>query len=140
MVVIIFEHQSGRLKEIPQKLLRYISAFWDAEKKEGKALSAPYFIVLRTAKKPLRRPLPKMLDSLPKDRDRKPIGKIVEVEYDVVDLPAWDFRKLVGGPALRLALGILKKMIEGNEDEFSEALLPLRESTEEEQKIELTKE
>ena len=29
--VIIFEHQSGSLKKIPLKLLRYISAIWDAE-------------------------------------------------------------------------------------------------------------
>ena len=62
MAVIIFEHQSGSLKEIPLKLHKYISSIWDAEKKAGKPLSAPYFIVLRTAKEPHRRPLPKMAD------------------------------------------------------------------------------
>ncbi|MCL2304273.1 MAG: hypothetical protein FWC43_02905 [Planctomycetaceae bacterium] len=81
-----------------------------------------------------------MADSLPKDKDGQPVGKVVEVEYDVVDLPAWDFDKLVGGPVLRLALGILKKMIEDAGEEFSEAMLPLREISDNEQKIELTKE
>ncbi len=139
--VIVFEHQGGGLRRIPRKLHKYISAIWDAEAKEGrKTLSAPYFIVLRTAKRPHREPYPKMSDSLPKDRNGKPLGRIPEIEYDVVDLPAWDFRNLVGGPVLRLALGILKKMVEGTEDEFPEALLPLREIVEEDQQLELTKE
>ena len=141
MAVIVFEHQSGTLKKIPRKLHKYISAIWDAETKEGKKiLSAPYFIVLRTAKKPHRGAYPKMSDSLPKGRDGKPLGKIVEIEYDVVDLPAWDFYNLVGGTVLRLALGILHKMTGGADDEFPEALLPLREISEGEQQIELTKE
>ena len=51
MTVIVFEHQGGNLKKIPKKLLKYISAIWEAETKEGKkVLSAPYFIVLRTGK------------------------------------------------------------------------------------------
>ena len=141
MAIIVFEHQSGNLKEIPQKLHRYISAIWDAEKKEGrKILSAPYFIVLRTGKKPLRGAPPRMSDVLPKDRDGKPLGHVPEMKYDVFDLPAWDFDKLVGGPVLRLALGILKKMIEESGEEFSEAMLPLLEMSDAEQKIELTKE
>ena len=81
-----------------------------------------------------------MMDLLPKDNDGKPLGKLVEIEYDVVDLPTWDFDRLVGGTVLRLALGILKKMIEGDEDEFPEALLPLRDISDEEQQVELTKE
>ena len=140
MAVIVFEHQSGNLKKIPRKLHKYISAIWDAETKEGKPLSAPYFIVLRTAKKPLRGARPKMSDSLPKGSDGKPLGKMVEIEYDVVDLPAWDFNKLVGGTVLRLALGMLHKMAGGADDEFPEALLPLREIADEEQRVELTKE
>ena len=140
MAVIVFEHQSGSLKEIPLKLHRYISSIWDAEKKASKPLSAPYFIVLRTAKRPHRGAFPKMMDLLPKDNDGKPLGKLVEIEYDVVDLPAWDFDRLVGGTVLRLALGILKRMIEGDEDEFPEALLPLRDISDEEQQVELTKE
>ena len=141
MAVIIFEHQSGSLKKIPRKLHKYISSIWDAETKEGKkVLSAPYFVVLRTAKKPHRGRYPKMADSLPKGRDGKPLGKAVEIDYDVVDLPAWDFDKLVGGPVLRLALGILKKMIEGDGEDFDEAMLPLCEISDGEQKIELTKE
>ncbi len=141
MAVIIFEHQSASLKKIPHKILKYISAIWDAEIKEGKkVLSAPYFIVLRTAKKPHRGTYPTMADSLPKGKDGKPIGKVVEIEYDVVDLPAWDFDKLIGGTVLRLVMGVLKKMIEGNEDEFPESMMPLREITDEEQQIELTRE
>jgi DNA-binding protein Fis len=140
MAVIVFEHQSDSLKKIPQKLHKYISAIWDAETKEGKPLSAPYFIILRTGKKPHRGAYPKMADLLPKGRDGKPLGKAVEIEYDVVDLPAWDFKKLVGGPVLRLALGMLYKITGGHPDEFPEALLPLLEIANEGQKIELTKE
>jgi hypothetical protein len=141
MVVIVFEHQGGNLKKIPRKLHKYISAIWDAETKEGKTvLSAPYFIVLRTAKKPHRGRYPIMSDSLPKGQDGKPVGKTVEIDYDVVDLPAWDFNKLVGGAVLRLAMGMLHKMTGGAEDEFPVALLPLREIADEEQRIELTKE
>ena len=141
MAVIVFEHQGGNLKKIPRKLHKYISAIWDAETKEGKKiLSAPYFIVLRTAKKPHRGAYPKMSDSIPKGRDGKTVGKAVEIEYDVVDLPAWDFDKLVGSTVLRLVLGILKKMVEGDGDEFPEALLPIREISDGEQRIELTKE
>ena len=140
MAVIVFEHQSKSLKEIPQKLHKYISAIWDAEKKKGKPLSAPYFIVLRTGKKPHRGRYPTMADSLPKGRDGKPLGKAVDVEYDVVDLPNWDFGKLVGGAVLRLVLGMLHKMTGENPDEFPEALKPLSEIADEEQQIELTKE
>jgi len=141
MAVIVFEHQSGHLRMIPRKLHKYISAIWDAETKEGKkVLSAPYFIVLRTAKRPHRGTYPKMSDSLPKGRDGKPLGKAVEIEYDVLDLPAWGFHQLSGGAVLRLALGILHKMTGGADDEFPEALLPLREISDGEQQIELTKE
>ena len=139
MAVIIFEHQSGSLKKIPHKLLKYIAAIWDAELKEGKPLSAPYFIVLRSGKKPHRGRLPKMSDLLPKDQDGKPLGKAVEIEYDVVDLPAWDFNELVGGPVLRLTLGMLHKMTGGNLDELPEALKPLMEITDAEQRIDLAK-
>lgn len=139
MAVIIFEHQTKSLKKIPRKLHKYINAVWDAEEMAGQKLSAPYFLVLRTAAKPHRGPLPKMSGLLPKGRDRKPLGKIVEVEYDVVDLPAWDFGKLVGGPVLRLALGVLKAMA-GDDTELPKALQPLFEITDEEQLFELTKE
>jgi hypothetical protein len=140
MAVIVFEHQGGSLKKIPQKLLKYISAIWDTEMKEGKPLSAPYFIILRTGKKPHRGTLPTMAALLPKGSDGKPLGHVPEFRYDVVDLPAWDFSKLVGGTVLRLALGLLHKMTGGHPDEFPEALLPLLEITDEEKQIELTKE
>jgi hypothetical protein len=77
---------------------------------------------------------------LPKRRDGKPLGKKVEIEYDVVDLPAWDFDQLLGGPQLRMALDILKRMLEGHEDDFAEAFLPLLEIADQEQQIELSKE
>jgi len=140
MAVIIFEHQSGTLKKIPHKLLKYIAAIWDTEMKEGKPLSAPYFIVLRTEKRPHRGTYPKLTDLLPKGCDGKPLGHVPEIRYDVVDLPAWDFDKLVGGTVLRLALGMLHKMTGGNLDEFPEALKPLLEVTDEGQKVELTTE
>jgi len=140
MAVIVFEHQSKDLKEIPHKLLKIVSAIWEGEKKDGKkTLSAPYFLVLRTGKKPLRGKPPKLSASLPKGRDGKPVGKTVEVEYDVVDLPAWDFSKLIGGTVLRLTLGILHKMTGGNLDELTEALRPLMEIAAPEQRVDLAK-
>ena len=140
MAIIIFEHQSGSLKKIPQKLLRYVSAIWDAEMKDGKPLSAPYFIILRTSKRPHRGRYPTMSDLLPKGRDGEPLGHVPEIKYDVVDLPGWNFDKLIGGTVLRLALGMLHKMTGGNLDEFPEVLKLLSEITDEERQIELTKE
>ena len=141
MAVIIFEHQSRDLKEIPRRLHKYVSAIWDAERKAGrKNLSAPYFLVLRTGKTPHRGDYPTMADLLPKGRDGKPLGHVPEIKYKVVDLPAWEFKSLVGGPVLRLTLGMLHKMTGGHEDEFPEALLPLLEITDQEEKVELTDE
>ena len=139
MAVIIFEHQSGSLRNIPLKLLKYIAAIWNTEAKEGKPLSAPYFIVLRTGKKPHKTPLPKLSDILPKDENGKPIGKSIEIDYDVVDLPTEDFEKLKGGPKLRLTVGMLKKMSEGKEIEFPEALMPLLEIADREERTDLLK-
>jgi len=81
-----------------------------------------------------------MADLLPKGRNGKPLGKAVIVEYDVVDLPAWNFDDLVGGPVLRCALGILKKMIEEAGENFPEALRPLLELSDKDQKVEVTQE
>jgi hypothetical protein len=139
MAVIVFEHESKTLKHIPRKLHKYISAIWDAEAKEGKPLSAPYFIVLRAGKKPHRKRYPVMADSLPKDDSGKSIGKAVEVEYDVVDLPAWDFDKITGGAVLRSSLMMLHTMTGGRLDNFSRALQPLLKLPEGE-RIEVTKE
>jgi len=75
-----------------------------------------------------------------KGRDGKPLGHVPEIRYKVVDLPAWDFNKLVGGPVLRLALGILQTMTVGDEDNIPAAFLPLKEISDEEQKVELTQE
>jgi hypothetical protein len=94
---------------------------------------------LRTGKKPHKKPYPKLSDLLPKDKDGKPIGKVIEVEYDVVDLPAYDLRKLMGGPVLRVVLGVLKKMIEDAGEDFPVALMPLLEMDDAE-KIDVTKE
>jgi hypothetical protein len=125
--VIVFEHQNNSLDKIPAKLLKYISAIWDAEIKEGKrVLSAPYFIVLRTGKRPLRGRKPKMADFVAKSKNGTLLGKVPEIDYDVVDLPAQDFSTLTGNAVLRLALGILKKTVEGLEDEFNEAMLPMK--------------
>ncbi len=80
----------------------------------------------------------------PKNANGQSVGHVPEIAYDVVDLPSFDFAKLRGGPVLRLALGILKKMVEGDEEaqnsDWPEALLPLTEIENEGQKVELTKE
>jgi hypothetical protein len=141
MAVIIFEHESKNLNEIPLKLLKYISSIWDAERKEGKKiLSTPYFLVLRTGKKPHRGAHPTLANSLPKGSDGKPLGHVPEVRYDVVDLPSWDFGKLIGGTVLRVVLGMLHKMTGGNLDEFPVVLRLLSEITDEKQLVEFTKE
>ncbi|MGL4594422.1 MAG: hypothetical protein ACRCUY_06800, partial [Thermoguttaceae bacterium] len=72
-------------------------------------------------------PFPQLADFFPKDKTGKTFGTVPLIEYDVVDLPAWDFTKLVGKPELRLVLGMLKKMSEGVLDDFPEACLPIRE-------------
>jgi len=74
-----------------------------------------------------------------KGSDGKPLGKAIEIDYDVVDLPAWDFTKLIGGAVLRLTLGILHKMTSGNLDELSEALKPLLEIANAGKRIDLAK-
>ncbi|GHT44512.1 hypothetical protein FACS189454_02130 [Planctomycetales bacterium] len=81
-----------------------------------------------------------MADFVAKSKSGTPLGMVPEIDYDVVDLPARDFSKLTGNTVLRLALGILKKTVEGLEDEFNEAMLPLAEIADEEERVELTKE
>ena len=139
MAVIVFEHESKSLKHVPRKLHKYISAIWDAEAKEGKPLSAPYFIVLRTGKKPHRKGFYTMADLLPKDEEGKPVGKTVEITYDVVDLPDWDFEKLMGGAVLRSALMMLHRITGRNLDDFPAALTPLLELPDGE-RVEVTRE
>jgi hypothetical protein len=126
--VIIFEHQSTGLKAIPEKLIRYISAIWDAERKEGKrVLSAPYFLVLRTGKKPHGKPYPTLETVLPKGSDGEPLGHVPDIKYKVVDLPAWNFDKLTGGAVLRSTLMMLHRITGGQLDDFPEASRPLLE-------------
>ncbi|MGL6193904.1 MAG: Rpn family recombination-promoting nuclease/putative transposase, partial [Thermoguttaceae bacterium] len=134
--VIVFEHQSTSLREIPQKLLKYISAIWDEDEKAGRPLSAPYFIVLRTGKKPHKKPYPRVSDKLPKDANGDQIGSTLDIRYDVVDLPEHDWDKLIGLPHLRLVMGVLKKMTESFDEDFSDALMPLREFTSEREQAE----
>ncbi|MDR1268403.1 MAG: Rpn family recombination-promoting nuclease/putative transposase [Planctomycetaceae bacterium] len=139
--VILFEHVGSSLRTLPVRLLGFASAIWWAELKEGKkVLSAIYFIVLRTGKKPRRQRYTQLTDWLPKDKNGQPIGVVPEVKYDVIDLPGLNANKLCGGTVLRLGLGILKKMTEGMEEEFADAMLPLMEIDDEEQQIILTNE
>jgi hypothetical protein len=77
--------------------------------------------------------------SLPKDSDGKPLGHVPEIKYDVVDLPAWDFDKLIGGAVLRSALMMLHRITGGMLDDFPEALRPLLELPDEDQ-VAVTKE
>lgn len=125
--VILFEHQTTDLGDIPRKLLKNVSAIWDTEKKASEPLSAVYFLVLRTGKKPHKKPLPRMEDRLPKDENGDLIGSNVIVYYDCIDLPEYDTEQLVGPPELQLVMGMLKKMTEGCEMEWGDALRPLCE-------------
>lgn len=75
----------------------------------------------------------------PKSALIKSLGDAVSLKYDVVDLSAWDFDKLLGGPVLRCTLRMLKRMIEGPEDDFPDDFFPLREILDEKQKIDLTR-
>ncbi|MDR3198338.1 MAG: Rpn family recombination-promoting nuclease/putative transposase, partial [Planctomycetaceae bacterium] len=139
--VILFEHAGSSLKTLPVRLLGLAGTIWWIElKKKQKVLSAIYFIVLRTGKKPRRRRYTQLADWLPKDENGQPIGAVPEIKYDVIDLPAINNDKLCGGTELRLGLGILKKMTEGMEDEFADAMLPLMEIDDAEQQAILTNE
>ncbi|MDR2117602.1 MAG: Rpn family recombination-promoting nuclease/putative transposase [Planctomycetaceae bacterium] len=139
--VILFEHVGSSLKTLPIRLLGLANMIWWAELKEKqKVLSAIYFIVLRTGKKPRRRRYTQLADWLPKDENGQPIGAVPEIKYDLIDLPAIDNDKLRGGAELRLGLGFLKKMTEGMEDEFADAMLPLIEIDDAEQQMILTNE
>ncbi|MDR0611009.1 MAG: Rpn family recombination-promoting nuclease/putative transposase [Planctomycetaceae bacterium] len=140
-VIIIFEHAGSTFGDMPIRLLCYATSIWWTELKENKTvLSVIYFIVVRTGTQPYRRPYPQVADWLAKDESGHPIGFIPDVNYYVVDLPKYDGDHLYGGPELRAAIGILKNMTEGNEDEFAKALLPIMEIADEQQQIMITKE
>ncbi|MDR1963874.1 MAG: Rpn family recombination-promoting nuclease/putative transposase, partial [Planctomycetaceae bacterium] len=138
--IIVFEHIGDSLSELPIKLHSYASAIWKTEHKEGKELSALYFIVLRAGEKSLCGHYATLADLLPKDKNGQPIGIVPEIKYDVVDLPEIDLDQLRGSPVLRIGMGVLKKMTEGLEDEFAQALLPLLEIADEKQQTTITKE
>jgi hypothetical protein len=138
--MIIFEHAGNTFDDIPVRLLCYATTIWWNEFKDGKKeLSPIYFIVVRTGAKPHNGPYPKVSDWLSKVGNDQPIGFVPDVHYYVVDLPAYDGNCLRGGPELRAAMGILKNMTEGNEDEFAQAMLPISEMTDDKQQIMLTK-
>ncbi|MDR2117202.1 MAG: Rpn family recombination-promoting nuclease/putative transposase, partial [Planctomycetaceae bacterium] len=162
--VVLFEHvgSGGTLDNLPIRLHSFASAIWwreaqkgkkdknkqnddddddkEDEPKEQKELSSIYFMVLRVDKKPLPHPYPQISDKLPKDKNGRPIGYAPDIHYTMIDLPAFDFANLRGGPVSRLGMGILKKMAEGAEEEFSEVLLPLIEIKDEQQQVIITKE
>ncbi|MDR2757311.1 MAG: Rpn family recombination-promoting nuclease/putative transposase [Planctomycetaceae bacterium] len=132
--VILFEHVGGSLRTLPVRLLGFAGTIWWTELKEKqKVLSAIYFIVLRTGKKPRQRRYTQLADWLPKDKDGQPIGVVPEIKYKVIDLPAINDNDLCGSAELRLGLGFLKKMTEDMEDEFADAMLPLTEIDDAEQ-------
>ncbi|MDR2440680.1 MAG: Rpn family recombination-promoting nuclease/putative transposase [Planctomycetaceae bacterium] len=132
--VILFEHTGGSLRTLPVRLLGLAGTIWWTELKEKqKILSAIYFIVLRTGKKPRRQCYTRLADWLPKNENGQPIGAAPEIKYDVIDLPAIKNDNLCGSAELRLGLGFLKKMTEGMEEEFADAMLPLIEIDDAEQ-------
>ncbi|MDR1141744.1 MAG: Rpn family recombination-promoting nuclease/putative transposase [Planctomycetaceae bacterium] len=138
--VVLLEHAGGSLDDLPVRLYSFAGAIWRAEIKEGKKiLSAIYFLVIRTGMKPYHRPYPQFTDRLPKDANGQPIGYAPKVPYDVVDLPAFDMADLHGEAVTRIGMGILKKMTEGHEDEFAEAMLPIAEITDDKLKVIVTK-
>ncbi|MDR2756680.1 MAG: Rpn family recombination-promoting nuclease/putative transposase, partial [Planctomycetaceae bacterium] len=138
--VIVFEHTGSLRNNLPIRLIAYAVSIWLSEIRAKQPLSAVYFIVLRTGKKPRQRPYKKLADLLPKDKDGQQLGWVPEVQYDMVDLPAENIEHLRGGAILRVTMGILKKMAEGLEEEFDQAMLPLAEIDDENQQIVLTKE
>jgi hypothetical protein len=121
-------------------LLCYATAIWWGELKEGKkVLSIIYFIVVRTGAQPYHGPYPNITDWLVKDENNQPMGFAPDINYHVVDLPAYDVDHLRGRPELRAAIGILKNMTEGNEDDFAKAMLPIAEIDDDQQQIIITK-
>ncbi|MDR2756028.1 MAG: Rpn family recombination-promoting nuclease/putative transposase [Planctomycetaceae bacterium] len=139
-VMIVFEHAGNTFDDIPVRLLCYATSIWWSELKDGKKiLSVIYFIVVRTGTQPHHGPYPKVSDWLTKDENGQLMGFVPEIHYYVVDLPAFDGDCLCGGPELRAAIGILKNMTEGNEDEFAQAMLPIAEIDDARQQIMITR-
>ncbi|MDR0611824.1 MAG: Rpn family recombination-promoting nuclease/putative transposase [Planctomycetaceae bacterium] len=140
-VMILFEHAGNTFDDIPVRLLCYATSIWWQERKDGKTvLSVIYFIVVRTGAKPHHGPYPTVADWLTKDENGQPMGFTPDVHYYVVDLPKYDVNHLHGTPELRAAIGILKNMTEGNEEEFAHAMLPIAEMDDDRQQQTLTKE
>jgi hypothetical protein len=139
-VMIVFEHAGTTFNDIPVRLLCYATAIWWGELKEGKkVLSIIYFIVVRTGAEPHHGSYPNITDWLVKDENNQPMGFVPDIHYHVVDLPTYDVDHLRGGPELRTAIGILKNMTEGNEDDFAQAMLPIAEIDDDQQQLIITK-
>jgi hypothetical protein len=138
--MILFEHAGHTFADLPIRLHCYAISIWWSEIKEGKKiLSAIYFIVLRTGMSPYRGSYPEIADRLPKDNNGQPLGFAPQLCYTVVDLPAIKMEDLRGGPMLRTAMGILKNMTEGTEEEYAQTMLSLTELGDELQQYIVTK-
>ncbi|MDR1924617.1 MAG: Rpn family recombination-promoting nuclease/putative transposase [Planctomycetaceae bacterium] len=136
--IIVFEHDGRSDADLSFRLLSYACCIWRNDINNKQPLSAIYFMVLRTGKKPQKKQYKNISDCLPKDRHGNIIGSEFNFQYEVIDLPAIDMEKLCGGAVLRLGMGVLKKMTEGLEGEFAEALRPLMEVADEREQINLT--
>jgi hypothetical protein len=126
-IVIIFEHASSNIEKLPVRLLHYASTIWlDESNKGAKILSAIYFIVLRTGKKPYGKPQPQIEDYLPKYANGEIIGFNPMIRYILIDLSEIDEEQLSDKPVLQATLGVLKRVTEGQEEEFKKAMFPLK--------------
>ncbi|MDR2437807.1 MAG: Rpn family recombination-promoting nuclease/putative transposase [Planctomycetaceae bacterium] len=130
-VIIVFEHAGGSIHFLPKRLLEYLIGAWNiiaGDERKKILLPSPYFIVVRTGKKPKRKH---------KIKYQKTSNMCVKVEgltmvnqldfdYDVVYLPDIELDNLLGSPLLKTTLGVAKVLTEGHPEYFSDALLPLK--------------
>jgi hypothetical protein len=82
---------------------------------------------LRTGKKPYGKPQPQIEDYLPKYANGEIIGFNPMIRYILIDLSEIDEEQLSDKPALQATLGVLKRVTEGQEEEFNEAMSSLKE-------------
>ncbi|MDR1053580.1 MAG: hypothetical protein LBL39_05340, partial [Planctomycetaceae bacterium] len=77
-------------------------------------------------KKPYGKSQPQFEDYLPKTVEGEVIGFNPMIRYILIDLSEIEEEQLSDKPALQATLGVLKRVTEGQEEEFKKAMFPLK--------------
>jgi hypothetical protein len=136
-VIIVFEHAGGSVHFLPKRLLEYLVGAWNiiaGDEHKKILLPSPYFIVIRTGKKSKRkRKLQKTSDMCVKVKGLTVVNQL-DFDYDMICLPDLELENLLGSPLLKATLGVAKVLTEGHPEYFSDALLPLKNCPDYEEK------